>query len=163
MRVPTPLLLCVALALAACSQEPAKPAPNAGAGGAAPPAAAQPAPPVEDVVRVEPPAGGLPEVRYYVLHESCPYCRDIRGWIEGHAGDASGETLMKLYAGKANFTFLPAYTAKFDPTPGIEAFGFGGAGHGIAGIRTDGRVAFTVPGHHFTRSEVIEHVDAMLR
>jgi hypothetical protein len=142
-----------ALALGACSPDAPVPAPPPPA-----PATIEAAP----VKVADPP--GVPEVRYYVLDKSCPYCRDLRYLIEGGAKVAAPEPpLAKVYEGKVRFVFRPGFDEKFDPNPETLLLGFGGAAHGFAGIAPDGTVKWTSPGHHQTRGELIESIDAMLR
>ena len=139
------------LLLAACT--PAAP-PAPGPGAATPPAA------TPGVRRVEAP--GVPEVRYFVLDRSCPYCRDIDRFIR--TGDGAKEpALEKVYEGRVRFVFRPAFTETWDPNPEMAVFDFGGSAHGFAGVAADGTVKFTLPGHHHTRSELIAEIDRMLR
>ncbi len=109
--------------------------------------------------------GDLPEVRYYVLGKSCPYCKDINTVIEGGDAAAEGadEPLTKVYDGRVKFVIKPAFDAEFDPDPDMEAYEFGGAGHGMAGVGPDGAVLFSLPGHHFGRGQIVSKVEEMLR
>jgi hypothetical protein len=157
--------LCLAvLAATACSREEAAPA------SSPPPTtpetrAAKPA----EAVRV-PDAPGTYEVRYYVLNESCPYCRDLRVLIEGPKPDPAAATaapaeppLAKLYEGKVRFDFRPAFPDGTKQNPEMKPFGFAESAHGFAGIAPDGTVKFTLPGHHQTRGELVTAIDGMLR
>lgn len=143
--------------LAACSPEPASESPESD------PAAESPASPVGATSRSKP-KGTLPEVRYYMLDKSCPYCRDIVGVIEGakasKADDA--EPLRRTYSGRVDFVVKPAFDENYDPDPDMEVYGFGMSAHGTVGLLPSGEIAFTLPGHHYGRAELAKAIDAML-
>jgi hypothetical protein len=155
-----PLLLAAAL-LGACSAESGEPdAPDAKQAATAPDQDAATAP------RKGPkPAGGLPEVRYYVLGQSCPYCKEIRNILLGAKVRAKGdpEPLSKVYEGRVDFMVKPAFDENFDPDPETDGFGFGMAAHGTVGLLPSGEVVFSLPGHHYGRGRIIEAIEGMLR
>ena len=154
--------LAACLALAACSEPPSSPTTS---NPAPSPAASTPTDAAANTAAATDTKNAGPyEVRYYVLDASCPYCRDLRREIEGDPNHPSEiEPIAKMYAGKVRFVFKPGFNENNDPNPEMEPYGFGGAAHGFAGLAPDGKVAFTSPGHHQTRGELIEMIDKMLQ
>lgn len=148
--------------LAACSGE----GPGDASQRAAAPETPQSAPEVPARVRVVDPPG-VHLVRYYVLNESCPYCRDLRRTIEGAPAKASAAPtddppLAQLYGDRVRFEFRPAFPDSTLPNPEMAPLGFAESAHGFAGITPDGLLAFSLPGHHHTRADLVEAIDAML-
>ncbi|MCE9635247.1 MAG: hypothetical protein K8T90_06015 [Planctomycetes bacterium] len=158
-------LVLAASALAACSKPYDAPV--------APPAGPTPTP-TSTPTPTPTPVAGVYEVRYYVLDSSCPYCRDLKAVIGGPADTAAAPgapptaapadiPLAKVYDGRVRFTFRPGFDEHNNPNPEMEPFGFGGSAHGFAGFGPDGKLAFTSPGHHQSRAELVEMIDKMLR
>jgi hypothetical protein len=145
----------LALTAVGCSREEAAQAPPP----TAPPTAPPVPPPAAKVA-----APGAYEVRYYVLDNSCPYCRDLRRVIEG--GTPGGEPqapLAKVYEGRVKFDFRPAFLEGGRTNPEMAPFHFGESAHGFAGVAPDGTVKFALPGHHQTRNDLVAAIDGMLK
>lgn len=160
-RITAAFGLLVAAALAtgcsAESEQTSAPAdPDASTTGAPEPA------PKTSVAKLK---GTLPEIRYYMLDKSCPYCRDIVIVLNGRDPAKTGdpEPLSKTYADRVTFVIKPAFDANYDPDPELEAFGFGLSAHGTVGLLPSGEIAFTMPGHHYGRGALVNSIEAMLK
>lgn len=154
MRYPALVLLAAAAALAACSAE----APDPGTPGpATAPAPTAPSSTTEPDTTAE-----LPEVRYYLLDDTCPYCKDITAVIQGGKSDIKGPPLAEVYEGRVTFSIRSAYDKQNNPTPDAAELDFGPSGHGLVVVAPSGDVLVKFPGHHLNRAKMIEIIDKSL-